>query len=106
MSSLPRRFVLLVRGAGPPHAGTPRAGGLYLQALLHTGPHPSTRQNKALFSLSPNMSAADPAPALPPVRLFIGGLPPGAESALTERLAPFGEVTDVTVPAPKGGAAP
>ena len=50
------------------------------------------------------MSAADPAPALPPVRLFIGGLPPGAESALTERLAPFGEVTDVTIPAPKGGA--
>lgn len=49
------------------------------------------------------MSAADPPPRPPPVRLYIGGLPPGAENTLVTRLAPFGDVTDVTAPAPKPG---
>ena len=46
---------------------------------------------------------APPAPehSLPPlarVRLFVGGLPPGQETALTARFAPFGRVAGVTVP--------
>lgn len=49
------------------------------------------------------MSTAAADAPLPPVRLYIGGLPPGAEDALPTRLAPFGEVTEVTVPAPKDG---